>query len=125
MPKPDDFAGFEEAEVSSQIAEKVANSVFKAEFKHLQRRLDRQESTSIAIMLGSVVAMFLITAGLIWDSRAFMGEYNQRYLDSETRYLEEVSEFKNEQYEMQFRMSELQKTLTEIQNQKKVLNAQL
>lgn len=110
MAKQDDFASFDEAEVASQIASRV----FANEFKHLRERIAKQESTSLNIMLGSIVAMFFILAGLIWGAWAFVGEYNQHYLDAMKEFNTEATALKTTQNELQLRINQQESNLEQL-----------
>ena len=91
----DDITGFGEAEVSSQIA----NRVFEDKFKTLTTRLEKQESISFNIIIGSVLVLFFSLAGFCWGTWIFIGGYNQHYLDVEKSFQKEINDLRKENFE--------------------------
>jgi hypothetical protein len=91
----DDYASLDEAEVTQQISRHVFNS----EFRLLRKRLDKQESLSFNIIIGAIVATFLVIFGLCYSTWLFMAEYNMAYLETSSSLEGQVEELRKENFE--------------------------
>lgn len=97
MPRPEEknYSTFEEAEISAEISKRV----FDSEFKHLKERLDKQESVSFNIIIGAVLATFLILAGLTFSTWLFMAQYNQSFIQTRDTVQGEMQEMRKENFD--------------------------
>ncbi len=99
------FIGLDSAQETGKVADSVFNVLFEQRMEGVLERLGKQESQSFQIMLGSVIAAFLILAALIWGAWEFIGEYNQHYLDAQKSFLDEINILRKENFELKDTLS--------------------
>lgn len=107
----EDYATLDDVE----IFDTVSRNVFKQEFKHLKKRLDKQESLSFNIIIGSVGATFLVLIGLAYSTWLFMAGYNESFIETKDVIQGEIQEMRKENFEFK------ESLLKEEREQKPVL----
>lgn len=97
MPTPEekDYSTFDEV----QLSEEISRQVFNSEFRHLKKRLDKQESISFNIIVGAVLATFLVLIGLFFSTWLFMAQYNESFIQTRDVIQSEMQEMRKENFE--------------------------
>jgi hypothetical protein len=103
MQPPDDFASFEEVEISEEISRKVSEEVsqrvFDTQFRDLQERLNKQESLSFNIIIGAVIATFLLMVSLCFSTWLFMFSYNEYTNNAMSEFSGKIDDLRKENFE--------------------------
>ncbi|MBP5993898.1 MAG: hypothetical protein KA731_03230 [Candidatus Moranbacteria bacterium] len=94
-PEEQDYATFDEVKIS----EEVSRQVFNTEFKYLKERLDKQESISFNIIVGAVIATFLVLVGLFFSTWLFMAQYNSSFIQTRDAIQSEIQQTRKENFE--------------------------
>jgi len=84
---------------SAEVAESVSRDLFNREFQKLRSDLKKQESRTFQIMIGALVASFLIVLTILVEGWIFMANYNQHYLEAEKSFMQETESLKKENSE--------------------------
>ena len=113
MAKSDSLLPIIQAVVQGAVAESVSKEVFERDFGDMklrleaqERKLEKQENLSWQVIVGVLVASFLVLIGLVTQVWFFIAGYNERSLESEKQYLQSVQELRKENLDMELRLKQ-------------------